>query len=856
VPAERAGAIRDAWLKSSRLAFRKRSARVAAVDAALVEWVSDVGGAPGDLAVDERGRAAVEDALAAWRVGKSSSRRMPAADALQRALAGERQRIDDERGYETAGELLADLRASARASINSGWLPEPDLFGLLGPVSAPFFLREGGVLSGAPFDYSRISADELIHFFRLLSMLRAPVPAEMDPRGWTVAVGSYSYSYERSSRQWSPRPEAGLLPSSTVEMPKLVQGSWFGGTLRPTGPSAGAWRRFREAAQSFGDDATFVLFTDRPREALAAVRDLDAAPAREPARSDWYLARWAEDAGISLVNLFEVIAAFGGSRLLPVIQTELAKQTPRGYAAASDSARVFLHRFGGLYTDPDNDIERVDLLRQMGTGQNQDTFAITDTDRGLTNSVMVLIRNHPIVDLEEQMLLANYRLTQTDLMGRADSRYTRTSERIRQNSLVHRSGPGFLEQVIKAAGYTRESVPVTRDIIDVSDLTWLSPPPDTREHRRWSGRETLEFTQKAIHSMVRSLYNREGDLHLTHIKDAVDTHARPDLVWDAAFAFLSERADLRPMLRTVTFSGPKDTEDGEVSTWELIRRLLPPSAADLLQPSNEGHPQARPNGSLLGEQPVAARLLPPARRLRPGGTPAPGYAGEPGGRSGQAGSLLPAGGSPAPDGGWAWPVLAGAGVMERGWAAVKAGRPAGDDGEWSDGEETLAGDGGDRQEGGKTLAGQDPAAGKEAAAGPVPGAGIVPSGASPGPDPGSRAAAIAEVLRFGADGPGRRLNLPDLASEDQLHAIARSGGLASSHEVEALAARIAAAFTDPADGPGGPPAGVALTLVIPAGRTPDSIVSSGQIAQAVATRLKHPVLMNMEEIGAEFKICW
>jgi hypothetical protein len=130
------------------------------------------------------------------------------------------------------------------------------------------------------------------------------------------------------------------------------------------------------------------------------------------------------------------------------------------------------------------------------------------------------------------------------------------------------------------------------------------------------------------------------------------------------------------------------------------------------------------------------------------------------------------------------------------------------------------------------------------------------SGSAPDRDPGPRAAAIAEVLRFSADGTGRRVNLPDHATEDQLDAIGRRGGLASLDAVEELAARIADAFTDPADGADGPPADVALTLTIPAGRTPDSITSGGQIVQAVATKLKHPVFMHLEETGVEFKICW
>jgi hypothetical protein len=118
------------------------------------------------------------------------------------------------------------------------------------------------------------------------------------------------------------------------------------------------------------------------------------------------------------------------------------------------------------------------------------------------------------------------------------------------------------------------------------------------------------------------------------------------------------------------------------------------------------------------------------------------------------------------------------------------------------------------------------------------------------------ASAVEEVLRFGADGIGRRVNLADLATTGQIDAIARGGGLANLKEVEALADRIATAFKVPTDGPAGPAADVALTLTFPAGRTPDSITSSAQLVKAVATKLQHPVFLQLEEIGAEFKICY
>ena len=613
VTAQRARAIADEWRDSSRLGLLiRRSPGVTAIDTALEQWVTAVRAAPGDLAADEAGREAVDDALVRWLAGKQSSGRADAASDLQRALAEERHRIDDESGYAQASDLLRDLHQSARApdaqSASLGPLG-PDLFGLREPVAVPAFLRERGHPEGTPYAYSRISADKLVHFLHLLDMLHDPVAAEMDPRRWTVQRGAYSWSSKRPTRHWALSEKGPLLRSDTVEVPKLMQATWFGGTLRPTGPSAGAWHRFRAAAKALDGQATFVLFTDRPRAALTAVRELDAAPDLDPGQSDFHLAQWAREGRIKLVNLFEVIAAFeADSPLLPLIQTELAKQSPKGYAAASDIARVFLHKFGGLYTDPDNEIRGLHGLRQMGTGQVRDTFAIGEAGTGeLSNSVMALTRDHPIADMEERLLLDNYRLTQPELINRFDAHY-HAGERTRRHSVILRSGPAVLARAIEAAGYERDSAPKFRGVIVNADLSWLETGDGIRPARRWTKRETLDFAQKVIHTMARSLHYRQGDLHLTRINDAVQTHGNPDLIWNAALSFLAERQHLRRMLRSITYTEAEEPDDtSESRTWELVHELLPEPAASLLQPSRTG-PTLGGGQPWLGEQPVAARL--------------------------------------------------------------------------------------------------------------------------------------------------------------------------------------------------------------------------------------------------------
>jgi hypothetical protein len=346
------------------------------------------------------------------------------------------------------------------------------------------------------------------------------------------------------------------------------------------------------------------------------VRDLHVAPPQDPGNADWYLTRWAEEAGISLVNLFEFIAALGDSPLRPLIQSELAKQTPHGYAAASDVARVFLYRLGGLYTDPDNEILGLERLWEIGSGQTQDTFAIAVRDGGITNSFLALTRNHPIAYLEERKLLENYRLNQPLLLSRferhhdLEQRHDLEDHDLARYSVLYRSGPAVLDRLIRSVGYTYDSAPAFDDIVINSDVSWTASRERQRIPRRWARQDTLIFTQSVIQTMIRSLYNREGDLHLTRINEAVQTHPNPALIWDAAFAFLSESDDLRPRLSSVTYSDAREPDETRRGPWEQIGNLLPPAAFRLLQRSHQ--PVSLGAGQTwLGERPVAARLLDP-----------------------------------------------------------------------------------------------------------------------------------------------------------------------------------------------------------------------------------------------------
>ncbi|RSS83742.1 hypothetical protein [Streptomyces sp. WAC06614] len=513
--------------------------------------------------------------------------------------------------YRTAADLLAALESSTVVP-DVRTLPAPgpigvDLFGILEPMEAPHFLLHPETRE--PYDYTNLTADQAAYFLHLMDM-RYPVSAEdMDPAGWDVGKGEYSVVHTRSTTTWAPGQDVAPLDSTEVAIPGIVQAIWFG-PFRPDGPSAGFWERFGEAARTHGDGAFFVLWTDLPRHVVDAVYELDAAPADPELADAWRMVRWADDADIRLVNPFEV---YHKGRPMPLhneLMTELAKLTGRGKAAASDIFRLVAgHDFGGLYSDGDNRITSLSAL--AATARSKEGFATHSNGATFGNSAFVAPAEHPYLSESLAEQKSNYRKTQKELYGpdamlMGKEFYLGETGRPRRNSVMLRTGPDSQVPVAKRLGYPHVAKLPSLSGVDMGfDASWLRPVPPAQ--RTWTAPQTLHFTQQVIHSMVRSLYNRDGDLHLTDIHDAIVQHPQPELIWEAALTYLGSREDLRPLVKGITLT--RLTEP-DAPPFEVE---LPESVRDLFQPVEGGQaPIGDADGWWLADRSVPVRMTEPA----------------------------------------------------------------------------------------------------------------------------------------------------------------------------------------------------------------------------------------------------
>ncbi len=432
----------------------------------------------------------------------------------------------------------------------------------------------------------------------------------MDPATWSVQPGR-THKHTRDSREWAPEaasPPAEPLPVE-IEVPKLLPGFWLGDVLGQTERSANFKELFGDAALRLGDHADFALFTDVPRDRMAAVRAMQDPPDDPTLAPVWHLLDWAKRNNVRLLNVFEVFLAALPMGMPAQFLTEIAKQTPRGWGAAADILKAeSATRFGGLVTDGDNRIRNVDVLQQVA--ESREAFALHLEGSDLNNSAYAAPPGHPFfVELQESHR-ANYERSQAELYG-ADYSDLPTefflSPRTAhfRHSIVLRNGPYTLPPVLQRFGYAkafgRWDVPRITGVNMGHDLSWAeddseSPKPMTRA-------QTLEFAKRVTHTLIRSLYNRSGDLRLTEAADAIRRHPQPALVWEAAIRFLAARDDLRELVSSVTLLRrlPDGTEE---------RIPLPPTVSALFGPGIVVLLPVNDEGWWLGERPEPVRLLP------------------------------------------------------------------------------------------------------------------------------------------------------------------------------------------------------------------------------------------------------
>lgn len=478
--------------------------------------------------------------------------------------------------YESAPELVQDLHtAAADRGPAPAPLLGPDLFGLYRAPQPPEFLRG--------HDFSRLSAGQGLELLSVLDLAKGYQlgPEHTDPanlpdnREWTIET-------ERADEKRSTWAPGDVEPLAQVTAtPLLMHAIWLGGPLRDAGTMHAFRQNFGGAADRLHESIVPVLWTDVPRwQTDLAFTTEPPADGPDPLADVRDFVAWAREHGIGLVNIDEVFTSEHPMLLQEFYNSEAAKQAGPGYAAASDILRMeLMHRFGGLYTDGDNVVHNLNDV--ILAARSDEGYATHRVGTKIANSAFTMSKGHPFARAYLDQQRENYGQTQKNLMPAAVNAlgqefFATPLGRVHRNSIMHRTGPEALSRTARRIGLpSAQHLPGMSEIRMNSDASWLKPPPAGESAPPSPDRgETLELTKRVVQTLVRGLYNREGDLHLTAVESVVERHPEPDLIWHAALSYLAADPTLAPLVRTVT--------DQRGYTGELHDVRLPAAARALL----------------------------------------------------------------------------------------------------------------------------------------------------------------------------------------------------------------------------------------------------------------------------------
>jgi hypothetical protein len=242
-----------------------------------------------------------------------------------------------------------------------------------------------------------------------------------------------------------------------------------------------------------------------------------------------------------------------------------------------------------VYSDGDNKLVSLDGLQDVF---NQYGFAVHRREipggAGLVargSSVVLAARLHPFPQRCVDMIGRNYALTQADLLGpdvvmsqtRAQNAewVTLPELRGRRNSLLSRTGPPVVAGSVVAAwagktplALSRRIPPVTEAQITVgTSNSWRSRFP-LEPPRLYGGALVGEVARDVVATLIRELYNREGDLHLTYVAPVIAGLPDPGAAWRAVITFILSQPAL-PTVTTVT-DRILHPGDGEAGTTVLV----------------------------------------------------------------------------------------------------------------------------------------------------------------------------------------------------------------------------------------------------------------------------------------------
>jgi hypothetical protein len=523
-------------------------------------------------------------------------------DVLIRRLQAARDRV--------AGSL--DRR---REDPDLQWRYGPDPFGLRDRPPAPEFMR------GLNID--QLHTDQLVPLLRRLDLANADPREPVDVRDLRPDTDSvWSKRLDEQQRVWAPDADPStlgednwLLPE-TLEMPTVFHSIWLGSPLSTQRPATDEVRGVlgRLADQVREDGMTMVVWTDVARSEF-----LDPDPTGEVAQ----MRDWARQHNILLVNVDEVFHVDAPMVRDSEYRLELAKGVPVGYAAASDILRLeILNRFGGVYTDGDNEFVSLAGLRELLGSRGFGVHRYVTPDVGYGNSALLAARGHPFVRIYLDLLYWNYGYTQPQLYvhrqlydtgGQLHTRAYRAAPNTRpahedvymrnphawarRSSVGGRTGPDNLAELAVRTGH---GIPVEFPPITEAQLvlgtagSWLGGAPGPR----YGPDQDLPMLRHAISYLVRDLVNRVGDLNLIAVSPIIERLHDPARGWEAAIGYIFQSPELRMLVRRATYRELVNINGRFGSEAQIEERTLdlPPSVRAIL-----GVPDPRSTDQPSGE---------------------------------------------------------------------------------------------------------------------------------------------------------------------------------------------------------------------------------------------------------------
>ncbi|NUP48786.1 MAG: DUF4347 domain-containing protein, partial [Catenulispora sp.] len=366
-----------------------------------------------------------------------------------------------------------------------------------------------------------------------------------------------------------------------TEVPRVMHSIWLGGPLHQGDPSRAKFMDVMGAnadvlrANQGRPGFTSVLWTDVPRHEIQEVRALDPGGIHTQRQNQIReMLDWADDHRIKLANVDEVFSGAEKAELHHEIATERARTTGPGYAMASDLLRVeILHRFGGVYTDGDNNV-RPELAARV-TEVEQDAqhhrFAISHALNGQTNnSAFISTPHNDVLQHYRENLKTRYAAPIRTIFAEKASRGN--DETLRsivgdydphrffnldvRGEVIGRTGPAGwhfnkLAQAVTGNPYEHNSwfaAIETKHIAANSDHSWLPNAQSQGQHQGQGQIHVAEHTppadavKAAVTTLHREAVNRGGVLHLPSVSGIIGkvAEADRDQVWHAVLHTMHE----------------------------------------------------------------------------------------------------------------------------------------------------------------------------------------------------------------------------------------------------------------------------------------------------------------------------